>query len=468
MKYISIFFILCLTYIASSYTAAPPGAAVYKQYCAGCHGGQLQGGGATALIKKDWKHGSDRASILRTIRNGVPATEMIKWSGVLPDKDIEAVADYIVKAQRSPRIVAKEKKPLVVKTKLYTLRIQELITKGIKDPYGIEFINAHRALMTGKRGELYWIVGGKLDNHPIKGLPWTYAYDNYGGFMDLALDPDYAHTGWIYLSYSYNSLHNPDKNTPGMTSIVRGRIKNYQWQDQQVLFQVPDSLQVGNGTRWGSRLLFDKAGYLYFTIGDMDHKEDAQNLGKANAKIYRINRDGSIPQDNPFYGQENRLQAIYTYGNRNAQGLAQHPETGLIYAAEHGPKGGDELNIIKNGGNYGWPLITYGIDYDGSIISKDTAMAGMEQPITYWTPSIAVCAIDFVKGPLFPAWKNNLIVTALMYEEVRRLVIDKDHVQEQEILLKGYGRVRDVKAGPDGALYVITNSPDALLRITPR
>lgn len=454
--------------MASSYTAAPPGDQIYKNYCAGCHGGQLQGASATALIKDSWKHGSDRASILRTIRNGVPKTEMIKWSGVLPDKDIEAVVDYIVKAQHSPQIVKKEKKPLVVKTSLYTLRIQELITRGIKDPYGIEFVDAHRAFMTGKRGELYRIVDGKLDSNKISGLPQTYAYDNYGGFMDLALDPDYAHTGWIYLAYSFNTLHASDKHTPGMTRIVRGKLRGYQWQDQQVLFQVPDSLQVGNGTRWGCRMLFDKQGYLYFSIGDMDHEEDAQDLGKPNAKSYRIHRDGSIPADNPFYGQPGHLAAIYTYGNRNIQGIAQHPVTGLIYASEHGPQGGDELNILKSGGNYGWPLVTYGIDYDGSIISKDTAMEGMEQPITYWTPSIATSAIEFVKGPLFSQWENNLIVTALMYEEVRRLVIDRDHVKEQEILLKGYGRVRDVKMGPDGALYVITNSPDALLRITPR
>lgn len=161
------------------------------------------------------------------------------------------------------------------------------------------------------------------------------------------------------------------------------------------------------------------------------------------------------------------LQAIYSWGNRNAQGLAQHPVTGALYASEHGPQGGDELNIIKNGANYGWPVITYGIDYNGSIISNETQKEGMEQPVTYWTPSIAVSAITFVTGKRFAKWQNNLLVTALKYEEVRRLVIEGDKVLEQEVLLKGYGRVRDVKIGPDGALYVLTNTPDALLRITP-
>ncbi|OMP74944.1 PQQ-dependent sugar dehydrogenase [[Flexibacter] sp. ATCC 35208] len=452
----------------SSFTLAPPGDEVYRKYCAGCHGGQLQGGAATALIKPTWKFGNDRASILHTIRTGIPKTEMIKWQGVIPDADIQAVTDYILKAQHSPQIVKKEKKPLLVKTKLYSLRIQELITRGITDPYGIEFVNAHRALITGKRGELYWVLDGKLDTHKITGVPETYAYDNFGGLMDLALDPDYAKTGWIYLAYSHNTVHSKDKKTPGMTRIVRGKIKNYQWQDEQVLFQVPDSLQVGGGTRWGCRFLIDKQGYLYFTIGDMDHAAYAQDLAKPAGKVYRIHRDGSIPTDNPFYGQTDRLQAIYTWGNRNAQGIAQHPVTGLIYETEHGPQGGDELNLLKSGANYGWPAITYGIGYDGSIISNETSHEGMEQPVTYWTPSIAVSAIEFVKGPLFLKWKNNLLVTALKYQEVRRLVINKDKVTEQEILLKGYGRVRDVKIGPDGAIYVITNSPDALLRITPR
>ena len=190
--------------------------------------------------------------------------------------------------------------------------------------------------------------------------------------------------------------------------------------------------------------------------------------GGPEAKIYRINSDGSIPTDNPFYGKKNYLQAIYSWGNRNAQGLAEHPVTGVIYESEHGPQGGDELNILKKGANYGWPVVTYGIDYDGSIISKDTSKKGIEQPITYWTPSIAVSAIEFVSSPLFPNWQNNLIVTALKFEEVRRLVIDGDHVIEQEILLKGYGRVRDVKFGPDGSMYLLTNTPDALLRITPQ
>lgn len=452
------------------------GKQVYTNYCAGCHGPKMEGSSATALIKTTWTHGNSRKSIIKSIREGIPGTEMARWDGVLSNKDIQAVAEYIVRAQRNKvqqppktsNTTTVTEKPLVLKTKHYNLKVEKLITKGLNGPWGLEFINNKIALITGKTGELYWIENGKSTVKRITGLPRTYASDMVGGMMDLALDPEYVKNGWIYIAHSYSTDSNPNKNSPGMTRIIRGKIRDYKWIDEQVLFQVHDSLQLTGGMRWGSRLLFDKEGFLYFTIGDMNRGDDSQILTRPAGKIFRINKDGSIPTDNPFYGSKTYLQAIYTWGNRNTQGLAQHPETGVIYSSDHGPRGGDELNIIKKGANYGWPVITYGIDYDGSIISTDTAKEGMEQPITYWTPSIAVCATEFVTSGKFPLWKNNLLVTALAFQEIRRLVIDGDKVIEQELLMKGHGRVRDVKFGQDGALYVLTNAPDALLRIIPQ
>ncbi|MEI9920860.1 MAG: PQQ-dependent sugar dehydrogenase [Bacteroidota bacterium] len=454
-----------LFYIVSVTALAQSGEQVYKNYCTGCHGAQLQGSIATALIKTDWKHGGDRASIIKTIANGVPNTEMAKWSGMLTAKDIEAVTDYILAAQANSSVAKEEAKPLDIQTKLYKLKIEKLITEGLVIPYGIEFVDARRALITERPGGLRWMIDGKLDPQPIKGIPKCYANDNYGGMMDLALDPEYSKNGWIYIAFSHNPQNSPDKNTPGMTKVVRGKLDGHQWTNEQTLFQVPDSLLVTGGTRWGCRFLIDKQGYLYFTIGDMNRAEDSQILTRPSGKVYRINRDGSIPKDNPLVKNKKDLQAIYSWGNRNVQGLAQHPVTGVIYASEHGPKGGDELNILKNGANYGWPVITYGIGYDDAIISNETQRPGMEQPITYWTPSIAVSAIEFVTSPKFPLWKNNLLVSALGFQEIRRLVIDGEKVPEQELLLKGYGRVRDLKFGPDGALYVLTNGPDGVLRI---
>lgn len=248
---------------------------------------------------------------------------------------------------------------------------------------------------------------------------------------------------------------------------MRGKIRDHEWINERTLFEAPDSLKIPGGNRWGSRFLFDKNGYLYFTIGDMARAMDSQNPGKPTGKVFRIHADGSIPKDNPFVGKKGALQAVYTLGNRNVQGLARHPVTGDIWATEHGPMGGDELNILRKGANYGWPLVTYGVDYSGDIVSEKTEMAGMEPPILHWTPSIAVCPAEFVTGDLFSKWKNNLLVGALAFEEIRRLVIENSKVTEQEMILKGVGRVRDLKVGPDGALYVLLNSPDMVLRNTP-
>jgi glucose/arabinose dehydrogenase len=444
------------------------GAIAYQTNCAGCHGKQLEGAAAPGLVQKDLKHGADRISIRKSISNGIPGTEMIKWSGVISEKEIDLLTDYVSIVRKSPGLAkAKPEKPLVVSTKHYQLKIEQLVTKGLERPWGITFVDSKKALITGNKGELRWLIDGKLDAQKIAGIPKSYASDQVGGMLDVISDPDYAKNGWVYLAYSHNPKNSADKRTPGMTKVVRGKVKDHQWMEEQVLFQVHDSLLVTGGSRWGCRFLFDKAGYLYFTIGDMDRAKDAQILSRPAGKVYRINKDGTIPRDNPFVGRPGMLGAIYSYGNRNVQGIAQHPTTGLIYATEHGPQGGDELNIIKKGANYGWPIITYGIDYNGSKVSDISEKEGMEQPITYWTPSIAASSIAFTGGRLFPLWKNNLLVGALKFEELRRLVIEGDQVKEQEILLKGYGRVRDVCMGPDGALYVLTNSPDAVLRIKP-
>jgi glucose/arabinose dehydrogenase len=459
--------ILVVLVLMSLSSLAQDGQILYTNFCSGCHGRSLEGAAATALIKDAWTHGNDRASIIKTISNGVPGTEMGKWSGALTAKEIEAIADFIIKAQTDPPVAETPEMPLNIETKLYDLDIEKLITTGLNGPWGFDFVDANRALITGKNGDLNWIVNGKLDTQPITGLPKIYANDNWGGMLDVAVDPSYAKNGWVYLAFSHNPKNSSDKMARGMTKVVRGKINGHQWTHEQTLFQAPDSVLISGGTRWGCRFLFDKAGYLYFTIGDMDHAEDSQILTRPNGKIFRIHSDGSIPKDNPLVGNKKYLHAIYTWGNRNVQGIAQHPVTGVIYASEHGPKGGDELNIIKSGHNYGWPIVTYGIGYDDKIISKLTEKEGIDKPITYWTPSIAASSIEFVTGPLFPKWENNLIVTALAFQEVRRLVIDGDKVKEQEILLKGYGRIRDVKMGPDGALYILTNAPDALFRVTP-
>ena len=444
---------------------AQDGAQVYQTYCAGCHGAQLQGGSATTLIKTDWIYGRGKGALVRNVKFGIPNTEMAAWHTVLTDEQIGVVADFIIEAQDTPP-TAERPIPEELKTEVYTLKVEEVITEGLQTPWGMAFADEHRALITERPGKIRWMVDNKLDPQPIQGVPPTYE-SKTGGYMDIILDPDYATNGWVYLAYSHTDGDVHDDQAEAMTKIVRGKINDHQWTNQETLFEVPDSLLVVGGNRWGCRFLFDDEGYLYFSIGDMAQANASQNPGAATGKTFRINSDGSIPEDNPFADEPGALAAIYTLGNRNVQGITQHPETGDIWATEHGPMGGDELNILKKGANYGWPVITYGVDYSGEIVSEKTQQSGMEQPITYWTPSIAVCPAMFVSSPLFAQWENNLLVGALAFEELRRLVIETDQVTRQEMILKGVGRVRDITFAPDGALYVILNQPDKVLRITP-
>ncbi|MEB2786606.1 PQQ-dependent sugar dehydrogenase [Algoriphagus persicinus] len=452
--------------------SAQQGEKVYQLYCMGCHGAELKGTPAgSSLLAENLKQGNDSIAINQSISKGVAGTTMISWSSSLSPADIEAVTEYILQSRKSPTSTQSSKNPLTAATQDYTLKIEKLITEGMDTPWGIEFVDAKRALITGNKGELYWIMDGKLDAKKITGLPFVYGSDLVGGMMDLALDPNYSENGWVYFAFSHNPKNTVDKTSPAMTKVVRGKLIEYQWQEEETLFEAPDSILVSGGMRWGSRLLFDNEGYLYFTIGDMQQSIQSgmnpQLPHRAEGKIFRIYPDGRIPSDNPFYGQAATLQGIYAWGTRNVQGLAQHPVTGEIYFTDHGPKGGDEVNRLKKSGNYGWPLITYGVNYDGTPVSELREKEGMEQPLTYWDPSIAVCAAEFVQSNLFPKWENQLLVTALKDQEIRRLVIQGDEVISQEVILKGMGRVRDVKFGLDGALYVLTNSPDALLRITP-
>ena len=323
------------------------------------------------------------------------------------------------------------------------------------------------ALITEKGGGLRWLRNGTIDLQPVTGLPEVFTGMSTAGLMDLALDPQFDSNGWIYLAYSYSEGDPDDADAPGLTRIVRGRVDGYRWIDQQLLFDAGESLRVAGGNRWGCRLQFDDAGRLLFTIGDMGRAEDSQNLAKATGKVFRINRDGTIPAENPFVDKPGALPAIFSIGNRNTQGLTRHPATGVIWSTDHGPRGGDELNILEAGANYGWPVITYGIDYSGATVSEFTHRPGMRQPVVQWTPSKAVAPLVFSDSPLFPAWRHKLLVGSLGLEELWLYAIEDDRIVDEEMLFKGLGRVRDLEFGPFGALYVVMNNPDVLVRITP-
>ncbi len=456
-----------LTLFLAAVAQAQPAAELYQTYCAGCHGAQMQGGQYSALRKREWIYGGSREEILRTVMYGIAGKEMVPWSKLIPIPQVEALVDYIV-ASRDTAPAAPAAKPDTLQLADYTVRIERLVEQGFRSaPWGIEFVDDRRALITELRGGLRWLVDGKLDPEPITGIPETIQYGT-GGMMDLALDPDYAKNGWVYLSYVHPLGQGKTEERPAMTRIIRGRVEGHKWVGQELLFNVPDELYFVNRGRWGCRLLFDREGYLYFTIGDIRENADVQRLDRPAGKTYRINRDGSIPKDNPYAGRADAIQAIYTVGNRNVQGIDQHPVTGQIWGTEHGPMGGDELNVLKSGLNYGWPVITHGLDYDGTQVSVISEKPGLEQPVKFWKPSPGLSALEFYTGDLFPKWKHQAFVGALVFQEIKRLKLAGEKVEQEEIFLKGYGRVRDIKTGPEGAIYLLLNEPDQLVRLTPK
>ncbi len=435
-------------------------AGIYAASCASCHGANFQGGQAGSLVDGQWKYGADEASIIANIKVGIPTMGMPAYGQTLSDGEIKSLVSWLKQQKRIEPKKADDSE--VVKTKLLSYRI-ETVTDEVKTPWAIDWLPDGRGLITEKAGRLRILQDGKLLPQAVEGTPKV-AVEGQSGLLDVAVDPDYANQPWIYLSYSHAL---PDDSKRLMTRLVRGQLEGNRWVREQVLFEIKREHYLAGGVHFGCRIVFDKAGLMYFGMGERGRMELAQDLTRPNGKHYRLHRDGSIPADNPFVGREGVYEAIFTYGNRNPQGLAVDPKTGKIWETEHGPMGGDELNLLQAGKNYGWPVITYGINYNGRPISKITEKEGMEQPVVQWTPSPAMCGLDFYNGDRFKAWKGNLLAGALKFEEVKRLVIDDEKVTEEEVILKGRGRVRDVNAGPDGFIYLCLNGPDKVVRLVP-
>jgi aldose sugar dehydrogenase len=437
----------------------------YQKFCAQCHGADLRGGNAQSLINGVWQFGVSRNHMFRNIKYGLPHLGMPSYEGSLSDEEIYELVDFFLEAEK----VAEVERPSIpdhLETMEYEIQV-DVFANGLEIPWSIDFINEDLALITERPGRLRLVKDGQLLPEAVSGTP-NVLHEGQGGLMDVAIDPNYDANGWIYLSYSHQLAQKKNEDRPpAMTRIVRGKLDGNKWIDQEVIFEADHHAYSTSRHHYGSRIVFDHEGMLYFSVGDRGAQDQAQDLSRPNGKIHRIYTDGRIPASNPFYRQKNALPTIFAYGTRNAQGLAVHPETGVLWETEHGPFGGDELNVIKPGANYGWPVITYGKNYNGTVITDQVRKEGMIQPSLYWTPSIAVCGLDFYRGDLFPKWENRLLVGALKYEEVRLLDLDNDRVMHEQVILKNAGRVRDVSTGPDGAIYVVLNSPDAVIRLTP-
>jgi glucose/arabinose dehydrogenase len=347
-----------------------------------------------------------------------------------------------------------------IRSEAHAFRVVELV-RGLEQPWALAFLPDGRMLVTEKAGRLRVVEDGRLDPRPVAGLP-EFAVYGQGGLMDVAPHPRFRENGWIYLTFAARGAGGVG------TEVARGRLKDHRLEDVQVIFR--QSPKGSTGRHFGSRLAFDRQGYLYVTLGDRGEMERAQKPGDHAGSVIRLHDDGRVPRDNPFVGKPGWKAEKFTLGNRNQQGAALHPRTGVLWTHEHGPQGGDEVNVIRAGANYGWPVITYGVQYViGTQIGEGTAKPGMEQPLHKWVPSIAPSGMAFYTGDRFPGWRTSLFVGALKAQLLVRLELDGEKVVREERLLEGVlGRIRDVRAGPDGFLYLLTDaSPGVLARLEP-
>ncbi len=344
--------------------------------------------------------------------------------------------------------------------------ITETVVSGLNMPWAVAFLPDGQLLVTERPGKLRLVKDGKIDPKEISGVPKVY-YRGQGGLLDVVLHPEYKENGWIYLSYSSPKQEGEEGDENGAnTALLRARLKGHELTDIEYLYKA--SPNVRGTVHFGGKIVFDGKGHVFLTLGERGQKDNAQHLGKAQGKVVRLLENGKVPSDNPFVNQSGVLPEIWSYGHRNPQGLVLDAKSGILWSHEHGPQGGDELNIVEKGKNYGWPLITFGIDYDNSIISDKTAAPGMEQPILQWTPSIAPCGMTMVHSPRFKDWNGNLIVGSLKFLNLERLVIKDREVVKKEVIFPKIGRVRDVREGPDGLLYVVVESGGSIIRISPQ
>ncbi|MFO1315438.1 MAG: PQQ-dependent sugar dehydrogenase [Burkholderiales bacterium] len=335
------------------------------------------------------------------------------------------------------------------------------VARGFEHPWGLAFLPDGRMLVTERPGRLVLLEADGKSRRTLAGVPSVRA-GGQGGLLGIALSPGFAQDRLVYLSFS-------EAGDGGAgTAVARGRFTGTALENTEVIWrQVP---KVGGGNHWGSRLVFARDGTLFVTTGERySERARAQDLATTLGKVVRINADGSVPKDNPFVGRAGARPEIWSYGHRNLQGAALHPETGALWTLEHGPRGGDELNFPRAGRNYGWPVITYGVDYSGLKIGEGTAKEGMEQPVYYWDPVIAPSGATFYTGDAFPAWKGQLFVGSLTPGALVRLKLVDGRVVEEARYLPNVGRVRDVVQGPDGLLYLLTDASDGqLLRVAPK
>jgi len=464
-----------------------PMAAKFTETCASCHGtSAAKGPVGPSLFDDEWLHGNDDEAIVKSIKDGYPDKGMPSFAGQMTDQEVWQMVAYIhtqaANLKEKP-VYVPDPDGQIVKSEKQAFKM-EIVARNLETPWALAFLPDGRLLVTERAGRIRIVdKDGKMEPEPVKGLPKVWEKQD-GGLFDVEVHPNYKQNGWIYISYSeplagwtpppppppgaeppapapgqFGRGRGPSNDPPSMTVIMRGKLKNNEFVEQQVLFRAPKELYSQTNAHYGSRFIFDKQNHLFFTLGEKQAMENAQDLSKATGKIHRVNDDGTIPKDNPYVGQPNVVQSIWSYGHRNPQGLAWDPVTGQLWESEHGPTGGDEINIIQPKHNYGWGVATKGVQPG---ITK-TSEPGMDDPIRYWTPSVAPSGIAFYTGDKYPGWKDNLFVSCLAGQQLKRLEIKDGKVLHEEQVFNQFGRVHDVIQGPDGYLYVTLQLPGQVL-----
>ena len=344
-----------------------------------------------------------------------------------------------------------------VKTREHSFSVS-LFSEGYEIPWGMAFLPNRDLLVSDRSGKLYRVSANGKIRVEISGVPKV-LYKSQGGLLDIAVHPEFSDNNLVYISYS----HAIERKS--FTRIAMARLVENKLVDLKVIFSVDKKHYTPRAIHFGSRIVF-KDGHIYFSVGDSQEREEAQDISTPNGKIHRLTYYGKTPEDNPFYNEDGSVSTIWTYGNRNPQGLAVSKD-GVIWETEHGPRGGDELNIIKKGINYGWPVITYGINYIGTKITDITEKEGMEQPVWHWTPSIAVCGMSMYESDLFSKWNGNILITSLKDEYLERVVVENNKFVSRESIYQPGSRVRDVEVGPRGRIFVALENPGRIVVLSP-
>jgi len=430
----------------------------YKNFCAGCHGEQM-----IAFTDRQWKHGNSDSALFASITHGYPEQGMPGFDTTFTDQEKRDLVAYIQTGIKNAGKYKFDDKPVGNEFKADSLRYRlDTVFSGVEVPWCIAFLPGDEMLVTERGGRMF-LLGANASRKEVSGVPGVVA-EGQGGLFDVLPDPGFAANRTVYISYAKGVQS--DSGLVSTTAVVRAQLEGNSLQNVKEIFEARPYWKTRH--HYGGKMEFGKDGYLYITVGDRGKEFiNPQSLQSDAGKVHRIKTDGTVPEDNPFVNSEGARPTIYSYGHRNPQGMAMHPVTGEIWANEHGPRGGDEINIVRKALNYGWPVITYGINYDGSVITKITEKEGMQQPLLYWVPSIAPSGMAFVQGGRYKCWQNTVLVGSLRFRYLNLCYLDGEKVTREETLLKNIGRLRDVRMGPDGFIYVAVEQPGYVFRLVP-